>query len=150
MTVTATPIFPQAIVNSQAVLVNGTGAFTFAVGNTTTNLVSVVVGGTNGTIIEAINVTTTDTSANIVWFILNDGTKNSILTVASVAALSGVGSGTTPVFDLFRSTSVPGLSFDVNGNRVLYIPNGTTLYAGTTAIVTSAKQVSIQALGGNL
>ena len=150
MTVTATPIFPQAVVNSQAVLLNATGAFTFAPGNTLTNLVSVVAGGTNGTIIEAINITTTDTAANIIWFILNDGTKNSILTVASVPAGSGVTSGTTAAFDLFRNINVPGLSYDVNGNRVLYLPNGTILYAGTTSAVTAAKQVSIQALGGNL
>lgn len=150
MTVTATPIFPQAVVCAQAVLLNATGAFTFAPGNTTTNLVSVVAGGTNGTIIEAINITTTDTSANVVWFILNDGSKNSILTVSSVPAGSGVTSGTTVPYDLFRYAQVPGLSFDVNGNRVLYIPNGTTLYAGTTSVVTSGKQVSIQALGGNL
>ena len=150
MAVTATPVFPQAVVCSQAVLLNATGAFTFAPGNTTTNLVSVVAGGTNGTIIEAINVTTTDTSANVVWFILNNGTANSILTVASVPAGSGVTSGTTACYDLFRNSQCPGLSFDVNGNRVLYIPSGTTLYAGTTAAVTSGKQVSIQALGGNL
>lgn len=150
MTVTATPVFPQSMVNAQAVLLNATGAFTFAPGNTTTNLVLVVAGGTNGTIIEAINITTTDTAANIVWFILNDGTKNSILTVASVAAGSGVTTGTTACFDLFRGVNVPSLSYDVNGNRLLYIPSGTTLYAGTTSAVTSGKQVSIMALGGSL
>lgn len=149
MAVTATPIFPQAVVTSQAVLVNSTGAFTFAVGNTTTNLVSVVAGGTNGTIIEGISITTTDTSANTVWFVLNDGSKNTILTVALVALTSGT-TGSLACFDLFRSINVPGLPYDVNGNRVLYIPNGTTLYAGTTAAVTAAKQVSIVASGGNL
>ena len=150
MTVTSTPVFPQSMVNAQAVLLNATGAYTFAPGNTTTNLVSLVVGSANGTIIEGINVTTTDTATNIIWFILNDGSKNSILTVASVAAGAGVTTGTTSCFDLFRGVNVPGLSYDVNGNRVLYIPSGTTLYVGTTSVVTTGKQVSIQAFGGAL
>jgi hypothetical protein len=150
MAVTSTPVFPQAVVNAQAVLLNSTGAYTFAPGSSTTNLVSVVAGGTNGTIIEAINITTSDTTANVIWFILNNGTADSILTVASVAAGTGVGTGTSTPFDLFHSVNSPGLCYDVNGNRALYIPNGTTLYAGTTAAVTSGKQVSIQALGGNL
>lgn len=151
MAVTATPIFPQALVAGQNVIVNGTGAYTFAAATAATNLtglVSIVAGGTNGTVIEAITVTTTDTAANTLWLISINATTGAIFTVLTIP----IGAGTTvavPPVDVLRSSQVPGLSYDVNGNRIFYIPSGTTLYAGCSAAPTSLKQVSIIAYGGN-
>jgi hypothetical protein len=149
MAVTATPIYPQAVIAPCAALINGTGAFTFAAAsNTTTNLVSLAAGGANGTKIEAITVSTTDTAANTLYLIINNGTYNFILGVFSIP----IGAGTTttaPAVGLLNSSLFPGLSYDSAGNKYLYVPSGSTLYVGTLGAVTSAKQVSVVAVGGN-
>jgi len=149
MTLTATPVYPQTPLAWAAALINSTGAFTFAANsNVLTNLVSLVSGGTNGTKVETINVSTTDTSNNTLYLLLNNGTFLSILSVFSIVAGSGT-TTTTPSVNLLTSTQFPGLSSDSNGNKYLYLPSGSSLYVGTLAAVTSAKQVSVVAFGAN-
>lgn len=149
MTVTSTPIYPQTVQAWAAALVNGTGAFTFvASSNVTTNLISLVAGGTNGSKVEAINVSTTDTSPNTLLLILNNGTANFILSTFSIPANSG-NATSTPSVSLFANTQFTGLSYDSSGNKYFYLPTGSTLFVGTTAIVTSSKQVSVVAVGAS-
>lgn len=149
MAVTATPIYPQVVQSWAAALINGTGAFTFAAAsNVTTNLVSLLAGGTNGSKVEAINVSTTDTSPNTLMLILNNGTANFILSTFNIP----LGSGSTtsaPSVSLLTNSQFPGLSYDSSGNKYLYVPTGSTIYVGTTAAVTATKQVSIFAIGAS-
>ena len=149
MAMTATPVYPQTPIAACALLQNSTNAFTFsAASNTTTNLVSLVVGGTNGTLVEAITVSSTDTSARDLILVLNNGSYNFPMCVVSIPATAGFVNSVAPV-DLLRTVYVPGFAYDSNGNRFLYIPNGSTLYVGTLAQITSAKQISAIAFGGN-
>jgi len=146
---TSTPVFLQTPIAACAALLNGTGAFTFAAAsNTTTNLVSLVAGGANGSLVEAITISSTDTSARDLILILNNGTYNFVLCTIAIPLNAGFTNAVAPV-NLFASAYVPGLSVDANGNKVLNVPNGSTLYVGTLTAVTSAKQISVVANGGN-
>jgi hypothetical protein len=147
MTVTATPIYPQAPLLADAALVNATGAFTFIPSsNVTTNLVPLVSGSVNGAKIEAISATSTDTVAQTLYLILNDGALNLIMGTYLIPATAGTVT-TVPPVDLLNSPQAPGLSFDSAGNKYLYVPSGYTLYVGTTVIITSGKQLSVVAFG---
>ncbi len=153
MAVTSTPAFIQSLICASAFIDNAQGAYTFAANSAiTTGLVSLVTGSTNGTIIESISVTTTDTSNNVLWFVLcpQPGVLgNRVITVATIAAGSGTNGTLAPV-DILRGTQAPALPLDVNTNGLLYVPSTYILYVGAQAAVTSGKEVSIHAFGGNL
>lgn len=149
MAMTATPVFAQTPKMWAAPLVNGTGAFVFAAASSsTTNLVALVTAGANGSTIESLMVTSSDTAAKDLILIIQLASVNYILTTLSIPANSGFTNALVPV-DVFRHIQVPGLSFDVNGNRQLILPTGAVLYAGTLTAVTAAKQVSVTAMGGD-
>lgn len=148
MAVTATPVFPQAPKMWVAALLNATGAYTFVANTSTaTGRVTLVTAGANGTIIEAITASSTDSAAKDLQLIV----LNSIdypLTTLSIPANSGFTNALPPV-DLLRHLQVPGLSFDVNGNRILFLPSGSSLCIATTAALTAAKQISVVAVGAD-
>jgi len=149
MAVTNTPVYVQAPQLWACALLNSTGAFTFAANsNVVTNLVSVLAAGTNGSKIEAINVSTTDTSPNTLQLLVLQASVLYVLTTVSIPAQSGF-TTSAPSVNILANAQFPGLSYDSQGNKYFYMPSGTTLYAGTTSIVTSAKQVSVVAIGGN-
>ena len=142
---TATPIFAQTPQTKGALLQNSTGALTFSP-TATTNMVSLYAGGTNGSIVNAITVTTTDTSAETLILSLWNGTNNFLLGEFNIPLTSGF-TTTAPPVDLFRNSQSPAVPIDVNGNRYIYVPNGWTLYVGTTAVVTTAKYTMVVAVG---
>src|SRR5271166_5250101 len=149
MTVTSTPIFAQTPWTKAAALQNGTNAYTFAAAQSAaTNLVSLVAGGTNGSLVEAINVTSSDTSARDLVLVLYNGTYNFPLMTISIPATAGF-TNSIPVIDLFRNAQSAAFPIDVNGNRYLYIPSGSTLYVGTLTQITSAKQINVTAVGAD-
>ena len=143
---TSTAVYPQTPGLATAILQNSTGAFTFAAAsNTTTNLVALVTGSTNGTFVNALWATTTDTSANTLILILNNGTYNLVVSEYNIPLTAGFATAVPPV-DLLRNSQTPGMPFDTNQNRYIFVPSGSTLYIGTTTVVTSAKQVSVFAV----
>ena len=128
---TATPIFPQTIRNVAVQVANADG----------TTKKSLLAGGTNGTKLEMLNVSSTDTAAQVFYLYMYDGTIYHLITTINVPASSGNASTTVPV-DFFKNTQLTTLPSDTNGNRYLYIASGWTLYVGlTTGTVTSGKIV---------
>tara|TARA_R110000868_G_scaffold405638_1_gene685229 strand:+ start:818 stop:1270 length:453 start_codon:yes stop_codon:yes gene_type:complete len=149
MAVTATPVFTQTPQMRAACLLSTTGAFTFAANSsTTTNLVSLYGAGTNGSTIESIMVSSTDTSARDLILLIMISSVLYPITTLSIPATAGFTNAIAPI-DLFRNAQVPGLSFDVNGNRQLILPASSQLYVGTLVGVTAAKQISVLAMGGD-
>lgn len=146
---TATPIFPQTVKSWYAKLVPATGAFTLpvAVATATTNLVALAVGDTNGDKIESIYVTSTDTAAQSLVLAVITATDTFILGIFTIAIQAG-GAAANPSVDILRHANLPGLAYDANGNRYLYLKTGETLYVGTLAAVTAAKLISVIANGG--
>lgn len=148
MTVTATPIYPQVPLLKAAAIVNGTGAYTpAAASNSVTNLVQLMAGGTNGVNLEMVSVTSTDTVANSLYLVFNDGTYSYVMGCIPVAAAAGTNSS-TPAVQGLNPQYLPGLSYDSAGNPYFNVPAGTTLYVGVATAVSSGKQIAAFAGGG--
>lgn len=136
--VTPTPIFPQSVQNFVQQIQNADG----------TTVKTLVSGGANGTKIESINVTSTDTSARDVAIYLTVSATNYLLATISIPATAGSVDNIVSV-DLLRNAQWPALAFDNNGNKYLYVANGSTLSVGALTAVTSAKAIQFVAQGGN-
>ena len=130
------PIFPQVIQN-----------YGVQIANTDSTTKKLLCGaGTNGTKIEFIQASTTDTSNNTLQLYLYDGTTYHLVTTYTVTAGSG-NSGTVAAFNILNSSQVPAFPYDSNGNKYIYLKNGWSLYVGVTVAVTSGKTLDIIAQG---
>jgi hypothetical protein len=127
------PIFPTAIVSPAVVVNNANG----------TTAVTALTAGSNGTRIDKLIATSTDTSAHDVEIILN----GNVIGTVSVPAGAGT-SSSTPAKDVFADANIP-LPFDAFGNKVAYLAASDTLQVQMAVAVTSGKVVSLTALGGN-
>jgi hypothetical protein len=136
MSVTATPIFPQALRNSvQTILPADASA-----------VKAVLAAGSNGSKVEALNVTSTDTSARDVTIYVTISATNYLIGTVSIPLNSG-NTNSAPSVDILRSSQLPALAFDANGNRFLYLASGSTLSIACTSTVTTAKQITVFAQG---
>lgn len=123
MAVTATPIFPQGILAQTATIP----------GNTTTVLLTSAP--MNGAKIENINVSSTSATPVTINLFVNAGGLPFLLSQFSIPANSG-NSITIPSLNLLNNSQMPGLCYDNNGNKYLYLPNGFYLQATATATFT--------------
>ena len=135
---TATPIFPQSVQNFAAQITNATG----------TGSVNICAGGTNGTKLESLSVTNTDTAAHDIQLIMTISSVAYLLATVSIPGSSG-NVDTAPSVDIFRSAQWPGLAYDANGNKILYVANGATLSMQALVAVASGKTINAFASGGN-
>jgi hypothetical protein len=136
MSVTPTPIFPQTI-KTPAVQINnssGTGSSTL------------VTGGTNGTKVENILVSSNDTSDRILLITITSPTSI-IVGQVNIPAGSGITSG-VPAVNILASSQFT-FNVDAFGNPYMYLANGVPLVVATTTTVTSGKQLGILAQAGD-
>lgn len=145
MALSSTPVYAQIPKAWGAAIINATGAWTISQ-TSVTNLLSLVPGGINGAKVEAINVTTSYGVASSLYLVLNDGTNNYILSEFAIAVNAGT-STVIPSVSLLNNSQLPGLSYDPEGNKFLYVPAGATLYVGLAAAVGAGFQVSAVAFG---
>lgn len=138
MPVTNTPIFPQLIRNSVITIVNG-DAQTYK---------TVFTPGSNGSKIESIVVSSTDTSARDITVNFTISATNYQLSVVSIPITAGT-VNSVPCVNLLASTQLPGLAKDANGNPYLYLASGTTLTVNAPVTVTSAKTITFVVQGGD-
>lgn len=142
---TSTPIFPQTIKNYAVQILPAD----------TTALKTVVTGATNGTKVEMLVMTSTDTSARDVQLFLNDGSTSYLLGTISIPANSGNTNALLSQSLLVSSTTVaPYLPFfqfplDSNGNRYIYVASGWTLKAACLTTVTTAKVLNFVVQAGD-
>lgn len=129
---TATPIFPQTVRTPAVQLVNASG----------TTLQTLFAGGANGSQVSAITVASTDGTARDIRLWMTISSVDYLLCTVSIPANSG-NTNALPPIDVFRSTMVPGLSFDAMGNRVLYVASGATLRVSAGAAVSSSTAISV-------
>lgn len=139
MAVSNLPIFPVVIQSALQ---------TFVAVDATT-LKTIVTAGTNGTKVELLSVTSTDTAAKDIQLWINDGTTSALLGTASIIATSGF-INSAPAISLFNALNTSGQplimsTFDSNGNKYLYLKTGWSLKVGTTANVTAAKTIYVTA-----
>ena len=136
-----TPIFPQTIVDATLALVNGTG--------TTATLLA--TGGTNGTKLENLTFSSTDTAGHDIQIFKTISAANYLLGTVSVPAGAGNTSSVPSVNALAggSTTNIPGICVDANGNNYIYLASGTTLLISAVVAVTSGKTITAIASGGN-
>ena len=134
---TNTPIFPQTIQNWAA---------TIAPAQTTT-LVTLASGGVNGSKIESLIISSSATSLYDAQFVVAIGATNYVLTTIPVPTTSGTVDSVASV-DVLRSTLIPGLAYDSNGNKYLYIASGSILYVSSLTTLSYGK-LQIFAQGGS-
>lgn len=131
MTVTATPIFPQAIKNQATQITNGIG----------TGATTVITPGTNGSKVESWIVTSTDTSNRDMFLDLLISGVNYQIGIINIAAGSG-NTNSVPSINMLNQANLPGLARDANGNPYMYLANGSVLQAIMGTAVTSGKVIT--------
>jgi hypothetical protein len=139
MSVTATPIFPQTIT---------TGVAQIALADTTT-LKTLYTAGANGSKIDNILVTSTDTASRDLQLVVTISAVDYIIGTFSVPANSGNTNSLVTLNALAHPQLVNALSVDNNGNRCLFLATGAVLKVKSLANVTSARVISLVAQGGN-
>jgi len=140
MPMVATPVFPQTIKNYVQ---------TFVPADTAGTIKVIAVAGTNGTKIEALNITSTDGTAHDLNIYVTVSAVNYLLGTVSIPINAGNTNAIVSV-DVLRHTQLPFLPYDPNGNRYIYLASGSTLSIGiVVAVVTAAKTVTIFAQGAD-
>jgi hypothetical protein len=111
----------------------------------TTTAQTAFTSGSDDPVVKAINVASTDTAARVLSLFVNDGSSDILIGRVSIPANSG-NNGTAAAIDLLGGTLLPSLPYDANGKRILPLPAGYILKAGTTTTVTSAQSITVTAM----
>lgn len=135
---TATPIFPQTVKNYAAQILPAD----------TSTVKTLVSGATNGTKIEAITIASTDSVARDVQLVMTISSVVYILATITIPITAG-SVNSVPAVDILRNAQWPGLAYDSNGNKILYVANGATLGVKSLTTVTTAKEIDVLAIGGD-
>lgn len=132
------PVFPQKVQAWVQSIANADG----------TTVKTLASAGSNGSIVESINVSTTDTAADtfVVW--MNNGTAIFLMCTVNIPITAGDSTGVAAV-DILRSGLMPGLPVDANGNFVVYVPSGWSLQIQSQAAVTAGKTIYAVAMGAD-
>jgi hypothetical protein len=101
---------------------------------------------TDDAVVKAINVASLDSAARVmsVW-VIGTNSQPILLGAVNIPANSG-NNGTAATVDLLGGTLMPSLPYDNSGKRVLPLPAGYILKAGTTTTVTSAQSITVTAI----
>lgn len=138
MAVTNTPIYPQAInVGVGTILPADAQGYK-----------TVFTAGANGSKIESLIISSNDTAAHDVTINITRSAVNYQLGQISIPITAGY-LNTAGSIDVLRSSIIPGLAYDSNGNKYLYLKSGDTLTINAPVTVTTAKQITAVASGGD-
>lgn len=108
----------------------------------TTSLKFLCSGGANDSVVKAISISSSDATSRNISLYIYDGTRNFLLSTATVAATSGT-VGTVPSVDMLSSTYNPATPYDANGKRILPLPSGTSIFANSTATVSGTIFITV-------
>jgi len=111
----------------------------------TTTAQTVFTAGDEDAVVKVINVASTDTAARVLSLFVNNGSSDILIGRVNIPANSG-NNGTAATVDLLGGTLMPSLPYDSNGKRILPLPAGYILKAGTTTTVTSAQSITVTAM----
>lgn len=127
-------VTPQTPGYDQAQIVNatGTGLVTFATGG--------AGGGSNGSKIESMLCSNTDTAGYSLQIWRVHSATNYLIATVSIPASAGNIAGILPV-PVIAPGNIPG-PLDGPGNRYLTVASGDTIQIGVTGAVTSGKALS--------
>lgn len=109
---------------------------------------TVFTAGSNGSKLELLTVSSTDTSDRDINIFVTRAATNYLISTVKIPLSSG-NTNALPAIDIMKSVQIPALTFDANGNKYLYLKSGDTLTVATTTTVTAAKTVTILSQGGD-
>lgn len=135
---TATPVFPQTIKTNVAQILPAD----------TTSLKTLVTPGANGTRVDNIIVSSTDTSAKDLQFVITVSATDYVVGTLSIPANSGF-TNAVPLVSVFAHSQFIAFNTDVNGNKHMYLANGAVLKVKALTTVTAAKAISVVAQCGD-
>jgi len=138
MAVTATPIFIQTPQSFGVQIQN----------SDSTNKKTIYTAGANGSVIESLFVTSTDTADEDVILYVNDGTTDFQIGRIKVPLNSG-NTNAVPTLDLMRHSQLPFFESDNAGNRVLKLKASHILKVAAAAAITSGKFLNFFGTGGD-
>lgn len=92
---------------------------------------SIFTPGSDGSLVKAVNLTTTNPTAVTVQLYLNKDATRVLLGTVVLPGLSGTDGAALPVNILDRSI-IPAIPLDNAGNTILHVPHGTTLEINIT------------------
>ena len=138
MATSNTPIFPQTITTEVIQILPATASA----------LVTLYTAGTNGSKIENIIATNTDTAAAyaITLTIVISATSYIIGTIN--VPLSSGNTTAAPAVSLLNSANLPTAK-DSNGNPYIYLASGAVLKVNSGTTVNTGKVLSFTAIGGD-
>lgn len=138
MPVSNQPIYPQTIVSAVAQIQNSDG----------TTLKTLFTAGANGSRIENILVSSTDTTNRDLMFYVTVGGTDYLLATIQCPLTSGNSNTVGPLFALSNTLFI-GLNTDPNGNKYIYLANGAVLKAKAGSTVTSGRVIQFLIQGGD-
>jgi hypothetical protein len=138
MAVTSTPIFPQ-LIQSPAVQILPAD---------TTTLKTLITAGADGTIVNELLISSTDTSARDLAVYLTISAVDYLIGTISVPANAGF-TNAVPSVGFFDSANLTFLQTDNNGHKFLMLGSGAVLKVKTLTTVTAAKIINVIAQSGN-
>lgn len=136
----ATPIFPQTIKSWFAKILPAD----------TSSLKTLVTAGANGSRIDSIIATSTDSSsARDLQFVITSGGVDYIIDTVQVPTNSGNTNSIAAVNILGHATKFLWAAYDANGNRYLTLASGAVLKVKSLSTVTSAREITVFAQGAD-
>jgi hypothetical protein len=139
MAVSNQPIFPKTV---------GLGITKIVPADTTT-LKTLYTAGADGSTIENILVSSTDTAARDLQFVITVSAVDYILGTLTIPINSGNTAAVAPVSVFKHANFVSILTIDTNGNAILRLPAGSVLRVKVLVAVTAAREISITCQGGD-
>lgn len=144
MAVTTTPVFLQTIITGIATILPADAS----------NLKTIITAGTDGTVLDSIVASSTDTSARDLQFYLTVGGTDTLLATVSCTANAG-NTNSVSLIDVLNHARLGSTSgytsgyptLDSNGNHILKLQNGEILKVKSLTTVTTAKVISVIAKG---
>jgi hypothetical protein len=114
----------------------------------TTTLKTLVTGGSQGSKVEQLFVTSTDTSARdmALWWTIS--ATNYLIGTISIPITAGF-TNAIPTVNILRNAQIPAIEIDANGNPFIYVGSGAVLAVSTLTTVTTAKAIQFIAQGGD-
>ena len=134
MAANISPIFP----------LTPTGATQTIVAADTTTAKTIITGGTNGTRVDSVAVSSTDTAAQVLNIIINDGTNDRQVGTINIPLGSGTVLG-NPAISLLTTSSLPWLP----SSGSIFLKTGWVLKLSAQTTITAAKTISITAFAGD-
>lgn len=139
MAVQHAPIFPQTVSQGAVQILPAD----------TTSLKTIYTGSTDGSRVDNLLITSTDTSAKDVQLVVTISGTDYVLGTISVPANTGFTNAVVSLNMFQHANMVNALNVDNNGNRYLFLASGSVLKIKALTTVTAAKAINIVAQVGN-